>query len=314
MTTTTPAPPVPAFDSDVDFPSAQPLAGFRAGVRRGAYPVVPDSVTAALSVADRVEQLQRELRAGMVETNALERSLEQRLLAGEPAEETLFAIADAELDNERRGRAVQRLGTLEPRLRDATRSVIREALPEILGGLRAELDDVVTTLRKAYADAGDLDVHQPDPMLVAQAGDAQRAAVVTIAEASQRYRRLRRAQRDALAASDLPVPGDSPWRASWGWSHVFETGVHEVSAPNLTGLPGAGLPKRAAVRAVVERRDVWLPGPDELADAFERLEQLRRQPDTPTTAAAEEPTFGAVDPASAAFLEANVRNNREARR
>lgn len=315
---TTPA-PSHAFDEHPDGTSLiVPAAAFRAGVRAGRYPVIPDAVASALSARDELEAMRPSLYAGAPPRSALAESLLNAVVAGSPPQAALDAAVDAHIDLDRRDIAAGLLQQAMAGTENVLRSTITTGLPEILGGLRIQLDDAVESLRAAYRAVDDLDVHQPDPMLVAQASKAQRDALVSIAEGTKRYHRIRSAQRDALTASSLPVPGDNVWRAGYGWKDFFATGLHEVSAPAGGGMPGRGLAPRLAVRAVAMRPDVWLPDPDEMVDAYDRLQlALRNTPaqNTPPLSPPDEGAgFGELDPAGVAFLDAVTANNAGGRR
>lgn len=260
------------FDTTEDRTTAVlPSAGFRAGIRRGVYPVVPDAVQAALGARERLESLLQTLYADAPRRADLGGQLLGELTAGTDPDQALAAAVDAQVDLDRRDAAAGIIQGAQRGAENHLRATIGARLPEILAGLRAQLEEVVTTLRKAYADAGTLDVHAPDPMEVAQATKKQRDALVIVAEQTKLYRRIRLAQRDALVASDLRVPGDDGLRIT-SWREFFATGLHEVSAPGGYGLPGADAAPRNAVRAVVERPDVWLPDPDAMAEAYEQLQ------------------------------------------
>lgn len=298
------------FDTDSEPHShIVPMAGFRSGVRAGRYPNIPAEVTAALAAGETLEQMQQQLFQDTPDPGKLLRDLVERLVSGDSPREALDTAVDALFDAERRKHADGLLRTATPMVEAAQRDAISAGLPAILAGLRKELDATIKALRKAYADAGDLDIHQPDPMLVAQATDKQRAALVAVAEGTRAYRLIRLAQRDALTASSLRIPGDNPNRVSWRWADLFEMGLHEVSDPGLLGMPGQGQPKRLAVRAVVERDDVWLPDPEEIGEAYDRLEALRHQPDNPPATETAPAAFGPIQPGVAAYLDAGMRNN-----
>ncbi|GAB3253219.1 hypothetical protein GCM10027425_12330 [Alteromonas gracilis] len=282
---------------------------FRADVRSGRYPVVPDAVTAAIGAGDTLRDLHRDLFDGTAEGDQA-CGLLDRLISGHDPREALDQAVDAVLSTERRDRAAKILDQAKPGLDRFLRDTITENLPEMLAGLRTQLDETVAVLRTAYTDVGDLDVHEPDPMLVAKASAKQRAALVTIAESTRVYTRIRNAQRDLLAASSAPVPGDNPWRAYWSWKDVFKAGVHEVASPNLMGLPGDGQPRRRAVRAVVQREDVWLPDLEQISEAWDRLEAMRVQSDVPQPEPEPEP-LGQINPAFAAVAEASVQRDKQ---
>lgn len=320
MTTTSTA--AHTYDEADDRQSlAMPTAAFRAGLRADRYPVVPTAVTAALDARETLTELHRHLFDGVPRPAELTDGLLHALTTGQPAQDALDAAVDAHMDRERRNAAANLLRWASDGAEKHLRDTVRDALPEMLAGLRDQLEQSAEALRKAYRAAGDLDINQPDPLLVAQATKAQQDALVTIAEETRKYRRIRTAQRDALAASSLPVPGDNPWRSRWSWRDLFATGVHEVQHPGTYGLPGEGRAPRLAVQAVVTRADMWLPDPDQMADAYEQLQSVvtleanQRSADDEPRASAAAAAAGPqpvtdVDRHNFAVLDAHSKNSR----
>lgn len=287
-----------------------PAAAFRAGIRAGRYPTVPGAVQAALDARENLERGRTQLYTDLPERAALPARLLTAVVAGEPVEDALRSAVEIHLEHDRRSYADSLLRLAAEQSETALRDTIAEAMPGILAGLRVQLEETAETLRAAYRDVGALDVHQPDPLEVAQATKKQQTALVTIAEGTRRYRRIRLAQRDALTASSLPIPGYHDRRASYGWKDVFATGVHEVKTPGTGGLPGAGQAPRSATRTVVTRDDLWLPDPDDLTAAYHATEHATVAHTTEATPDPD-PTeeFGSFDPGTAAYLDAVSRNN-----
>jgi hypothetical protein len=290
-----------------------PLPGFLRDLRAGRYPAVPETVAAAVAARDNLEKARQAVYSGSRDTDALADQLLAALRDGDDLAAALGAAVDGDLDRQRRDAAFGIIRIALARSDRFLRDTITDALPEIFAGLRPVFEKNVDQLRKAYADAGDLDIHQPDPLLVAQATAKQQRALITIAEETRTYRRIRTAQTNALRASSLPVPGYHPHRVTWTWDGFFETGLHEVSDPDPRGLPGKDDAPRRAVHAVVTRQDVWLPDPDELAEAFDRLEAVKAewalQSAAPEPPAQDAPTYSALASSSIAFLDATSRNN-----
>lgn len=234
------------------------------------YPSVPDSLTAAHALRQRLEEKQMGLFAGLTPGSEAVHGLVTSMLDGRDLDDALDHAVDQELERRRRDIAHNYLRHAIDQTGNVLRDTIRDALPQLFAGLRPMLTETIETLRSAYKAAGDLDILQPDPLLVAQAPPEQQQALVTIAEQTRAYRRIRSLQRNALVASSLPIPGYKPTRVTWSWKDVIATGLLEVSAPGRQGLPGAGQAWRYAVREVVTRNDVWLPDPDQLTEAYDR--------------------------------------------
>ncbi|NPC96610.1 hypothetical protein [Nocardioides sp. zg-DK7169] len=298
--------------------AAFPSAAFRASIRAGRYPVIPEQLRAALNARETLETALQNLYASAPARGGEAQQLLAALRNGGELEEALSAAVDTSLEHDRRDIAARILQRAQESAEDHLPQAITNALPEIFAGLRARLDEVAGILRQAYADAGDLDIHAPDPLVVAQATSKQQKALVTIAHQTREYRLIRNGQRDALASSSLRIPGDSDFRVGYRWQDFFETGLHEVSAPGPGGLPGKGMPARKAVRAVVSREDLWLPDPEDMYAAYERLQStLAAEKEAAAAAALDgptEPQMGTWDPGTAAFLDAGARNGRRSSR
>lgn len=288
-----------------------PLPGFLADLRANRYPRVPASVRSAVGARQTLEEAQRAVFAGTQSTAQLADQLLATLRDGGSLHDAIAAAVDGDSARERAGVAA---GIIRVAIQGSDRflrATITDALPEILAGLRPLLEETVDQLRTAYTDAGDLDIHQPDPLLVAKASTKQQRALVTIAEQTRHYRRIRRTQTNALRASSLPIPGYDPHRI-WNWDDLFATGIHEVSDPDPRGLPGKDRAPRWAVHAVVTRQDVWLPDPDELTDAYDRLQSVKaewaRQSAAPAPEPEPAPTYSALSVHDINVLDAASRN------
>lgn len=302
-------------------PATHPALTFHtsaASINLDDYPVVPDSLTKALGLRTTLAETQARLWDGIQAPSELPKVLLNGLTAGDDMATVLDHVLDAHRAREHAETASRYLALATEQSERHLRRAIEAALPELMDGLRAHLEHVVNTLRAAYADAGELDIHQPDPMLVAEATERQRAALVTIAKSTKSYRKIRRLQRDALVASTMRIPGNHRHRDKWSWRDVFATGVHEVSSPGRYGLPGDGSPARLAVRAVVTRSDVWLPSPDDLTDAYDRMvsaiesedrEAARAAAAQRSEAAAATPVSPGLNRGTVAYLDAVSNNN-----
>lgn len=256
----------------VDATAMAALTRLTRGVESAAYPNVPEPVHQVLHLRDQLQSLHGRLGAELQNTAPLPSRLIEDINAGTDPLEALLAVLDHDSLRERAGTAAHIIELALTNWSRLAPRTIQDSLPVLLGGLRERLEAVVDGLRSAYATAGDLDVDNPDPLVVAKSSPQEQAALVTIATATEEYQLIRQAQRDALVASALPIPGSNRNIVGWTWKDVFVTGIHEVKAPDRNGLPGVGLPTRAAIRAVVTRNDLWLPDPDDLAKAFQRME------------------------------------------
>lgn len=246
-------------------------APFNSLVRAGHYPVVPESVRHALAASDRIFTLRMELSAPSTTPGQFVQQATDELLAGKDLADFVRRASDAWLSADRRTAASQALVWVENSIQAQAKKVVADALPALLGGLRPELEDSVKQLLSAYAVLGDVDLDNPDAdVLLAMTKKTEKDAWGTVREQTQRYRRIRNCQRAALLASSISPIGRTPYSDRHTWEKVHDSGILDVSAPGTDGLPGRDLGKRGAVRAVVTRRDVWLPDVADATDAWHR--------------------------------------------
>lgn len=271
MTTTTHAYDTADDRTTYDDVDGKAVLNFTRRAVAGDYPDLPNGLRHAVEAGGKIKDRTRALAADIPDEPTLAARILFDLAEGRPIDDALTAAVDAHLSRQRIEAEFNLLRLASSGAERMLRDTIRDHLPALMAVLRTRLDPCVAKLRIAYTALGDLDPHQPDPLDVAQATDKQRKALTTVAEQTREYRRIRGAQRDALAASSLPPIGSDPHRI-WSWRELFNTAIHELKAPGIEGHPGAGLPIRHAVRAAVTRPDVWLPDPDQMQAALEDMQ------------------------------------------
>lgn len=263
-------------------------AGLFAGLRRGAFPVVPPALADAVAALDGLEEVGRAVLAPAANflgrpgaADGLGSFCEQvatNVLAGQPYPADFATAAyDAVVAHETLQAATIATERIRTRLEGALPAVVTEALPDLLGGLRSQLvEEVMAELLPTVEALGDLDI--ADAEAVAGATGQQRKALVALGELRSRYNLLRLAQRDAYQASDHTPPGATSLSVDHGWREVFATGIAEFSG---VGAQAAPPPKPTTERliAVARRSDVWLP---DYADLVEAWTKLHPAPSTPS--------------------------------
>lgn len=282
---------------------------FRVAVTENAYPVLPEELHTLLDVREAIFTRQMTGAPGIPARGEEMDIFARALLDGRTVDEALDTVADI---HQARDRAQGIDFFLNLAMQGWDRRIsntLTRSLPEVLTGLRAPLTETVDALRQAYAAAGNLDIDRPDPMDVAKATPKQQQALVDVAELTKRYRTIRRHQRIALEASASGVPGELGT-----WEALYSTHIHELKTPDMGEIPPPDTRPRLAVRAVVTRNDVWIPTPDEQAEALKALAQRishRQQQAAQLAAAQAEQHTGmqpTLDPGTTAWLDAHTHN------
>lgn len=252
-----------------------PREAMLARLRAGAFPVVPPELATAVDVLRRAVELEHEVMSAPPEESLGQfcRRVADDLLVGRPYPKDFAARAILASQAADRAAAVSlAAATVRTGLMDRFPAIVTAALPGLLAGLGAELDGLMSELRTADEAIGDL--NGTDPEAVAAATGAQRAAFLALGGLRRRYNTVRLAQRTALLASSVTVPGRTPWTvdADHGWGRVvFAVGVHEFSDVRGFGsLPG-DVRSVEQLRALVAREDVWMPSVEELTAAWHEL-------------------------------------------
>lgn len=253
---------------DLNPTAARP--SFLAGLRAGHYPVVPQSITTAVAALAYLTDTLPASGYGQSRADSLTAfagRVTTDVLDGQPWPENFAAAAfDAEQARTRADTAVRAAESIREQIGDRFGDIVTDALPDLLDGLRTELDDVLSNLRPVLDALGSLNVG--DPIEVADADPQQRAAVSTIRRLRSRYNVVRLAQRAAYRASTEPIPGNSD-QSVHGWATVFDSGIHEFSnIPHHGSLPS---PVRSdeQMRALAARDDIWIPTVQQMAAAWD---------------------------------------------
>lgn len=250
-------------------------AEFRRALTRGDFPVVPSSITTALTAPDRLRELAAAPRH-VQRFGDLVMSTVEALLIGRPVNPQEFAddVLEAHRQAEIPPVLIRLHDTMRQQVRDAWPRVVSDALPVLLGGLRDPLTDVLTEARATYAALDGLQVDS-SPVAVAAATDGQRKALLALDDLASRYDQLRNAQQAALAAASPDrLPGHRDRRRlsePTTWAGVFDLGIHEFSEVRLRGAIGSAVTGTARLSQVVRRDDVWLPDRAQLDQAYNDL-------------------------------------------
>ncbi len=256
-------------DADAE-PARTPANAIRAGLAHGRYPVVPEALAAAVAALDDLDARQPQEAAPVVGLAAFNRESTEALLAGGTLGDDFATRAhQAQVAQDRQEAATRPLDIIRNKVEQALPRVVTDALPELLGGLRVELDDVMAGLAEADRRLGDLDIG--DPGAVAAATNDQRAALTELGNLRRRYRLVRTSQHDAYRASDTRAPGVTGLSVGHGWPQVAASGVTECSDVATLGLPDPDVSPAQRFRALAHRADVWLPGVAGLHVAWDAL-------------------------------------------
>lgn len=252
-----------------------PRAHLLAALRHNRYPVVPAGLTAAVAALEAVDELDLEVRSRPARgLGPWVQDVAAAALAGDALPEDFQVRAhEAQLEADRQTTASVAVAALRQALEQRLPGVISDSLDDLLRGLRVPLAEVMEELRTTVVALGPLDALDPDA--VAGASDEQRLALLDLGELRKRYGVVRMAQTQALEASDQPPPGSSAWTVGHGWPEVFETGVVEFSDVRRYGNPGPNVKPVDRLRGLASRPDVWLPGVDEMREAWDRLHEPR---------------------------------------
>lgn len=235
------------------------VPGFLSHYRRGSYPNPPQPLVAAVTALERLDQIEQAPQApyGLA---AFYQSVTEDALNGKdfPADFASAAHA-AQVASDRQAAQAAALEGIRRQVTAQLPRVVSASLAELLDGLRAELETIVTEARAADTDLGNLDPTNPDA--VATGTNKQRAAVGALAGLRPRYNRVRVAQKSALAASDRHPIGWTPWSVDQTWTHVWASGLHEYRDGATGELAGAAVSR---FLEVIRRGDVWLPSVEEM--------------------------------------------------
>lgn len=247
------------------------IASLASHVEAGRFPRVPQALRDALSGRDIIDRIRREQLAPSVTPAQFLASAVTDLMSGQEPTDFVNRAADAWLNADRAGAAAEALAQAESDVVRRLPRRVTEALPELVAGLREQLEVTVDALRAAYAVIGDdVDLDSPDVTLVLEATASKRKAWQTVRDQSVHYRLLRTLQLSALTGSDAKPPGTTEWTLH-GWRDVEATGVLELGELTGTGVPGADLARRNRIRAAVTRTDVWMPDLDQLSAAWDQM-------------------------------------------
>lgn len=243
----------------------------RAALARGDFPSVPDAVSVAAGAKQRLDQLERAHRLSTTTADVIQTTVED-LLADRHVDpgafdaELLDAFRRADVDEAR----MRISSTMHRKVESSWHAAVATALPELLDGLRVDLEELLASARAACDALGDLDT--ADAAAVASASSEQRKALLALGPLAMRYERIRVAQRAAIVVGDSRPPGgDTRGVSGPTWADVFARGVHEFTdVPFLGTVPEepAGVPR---LRQVAARTDVWLPDVAELRIAHGEL-------------------------------------------
>lgn len=259
----------PDIDPGADPTDWQDIIASRAlrqAVEQDQLPVIPDRLRSAYDAQAQVEQLAEELRrdpASGDEQDVIDNAIAD-VLAGRPLPADLGTVLhDKTVESQRRHTANLAAEKLLTTMSQRIPQIITESLPEVLDGIRAEVEQALTGARAAVAILDGLDVG--DGEAVAAATDEQRAAIADLREASRRYNRARKMQRDALVASDLRPSGTTNWTAGGHtWKSVFDRAVHELSTAGGTVELPTTMKWHQRITALAARTDVWVPTPEQM--------------------------------------------------
>lgn len=256
------------YEEATDGTSVADRAAFMSALRQGLYPVVPSELAKAVAAVDGVVELERAVMVAQPEgLGGFCARVAETVLAGQgyPRDfaEKAFAAQQAVDTANAQSVAVQ---TIRMQLHRRFPGVITDCLPQMLTGLRGQVHDTLTELRRVDAVLGDLDI--ADPAVVAGASDKQRKALLAFNAQHVSYKLARFAQRSALAASSATPPGWNDLMVDHGWSRIFATAIHECANVGEYGHPGPHLGAAGRFRALAHRPDVWVPTLLELDTAY----------------------------------------------
>ncbi len=269
--TTTPAQPL-LDEPDERVPG---LPGFLAAVRAGWLPAIPDYLAAILEVLATAERYRLDLAGRPVEGLAIfARQVVDSAVAGEgfPADPDEFAEGAhrAFVAAERQAAVSNVLPIVLDQIRERVASAIAAATPEILAGLRTDLEEVLSAVRAADQAIGAVDI--ADPEAVAAASGPQREALLALRDLTGRYNRVRHAQRAVYGATAERPPGYDGLSIDHTWKRVvYDRGLHEFADVRNRGTISTGGPRIQRLRQVSRRHDAWLPDLDQLATAMATL-------------------------------------------
>lgn len=252
------------FSQPVDPPLLVPATGGRlhryaelfARIDEDGFPAVPDSVRAIRAAVAGLDAIEGTSRAGL---DAFCDNVVGEIVAGRALPKDFVAEARrAEEAGAQQQAARIATMTIRNKLGAQVPTVIDQAVPKMLAGIRDAVDALVAQGRDAAETLGDLDIG--DAGSVADASDPQREAIKTIAALRLRYEDLRASQRTLIRAvrsetlRDLKIPtGSKP-----GLKDVFLAGVHEF-ANAASGALEQDPDSNARFLEVVRQADVWVP-------------------------------------------------------
>lgn len=238
----------------------------RQAVEQDQLPVIPDRLRSAYAAQAQVEQMAEELRRDPTsgdEQEVIDSAIAD-VLAGRPLPTDLGTVLhDKTVESQRRHTANLAAEKLLTTMGQRIPQIVTESLPEILDGIRVEVEQALANARATVTTLDGLDIG--DGEAVAAATDEQRAAIADLREASRRYNRARKMQRDALVASHLRPSGTTDWSAGGHtWKSVFDRAVHELSTAGGTVELPTSMKWYDRITALAGRRDVWVPTPEQM--------------------------------------------------
>lgn len=271
--TTTTAAPIEDLDEaprNSSPESARPA--FLAAVRAGRYPALGGPLTVAVTAMDGAGDLERGVLGGQPQgVGPFIQQVAADVLAGKGLPDDFAEAAYlASTAGDRQAASISAVQGVRRLLDLQFPAVVARSLPELLGGLSTQLDEVMRELRDVDKALGTLGMTST-PEAIAAATDKQRAALLAFADLQKRYNLVRYAQTTALQASGVKPPSVTEVSVGLGWAEVFASGVHEFSDVARRGLPPAHGQPAQRFRALARRADVWLPTVDELAKAWDKL-------------------------------------------
>lgn len=251
--------------------TSQAITWLTSALRHDEIPSPPERLRQALEAIPRAQQIVMEARSQLADganTNPID-AITDDLIAGKDGPTDLLRVIDDSLSRHERTTHVARLvNTVMPLLRDKMPSAIAKALPETLEPIRAEVKRVHTSMTKAAAAIGTLDV--TDGEAVATATDEQRAAIAELRDLTRQYNRLRLVQRNLLVAGAEPIGRTTLSATDHTWRKVLSSGVHEFSGVTAGDSgPSVDLPWHARARAIARRSDVWVPTVEQMQSVWQ---------------------------------------------
>lgn len=270
----------PGPDTD-EWKGGRSLAALQRAVAEGHLRNVPEALRVALDALTRAEDTARELQTGghRDAVHMYVTRLTADVLAGKPLPENLGKqlhdeVQAAEQAHTANVAAERLLANLRQRIPEA----VTRALPDLLDGIRAEVEQSLTDARAAVKALDGLDVG--DGEAVAAATAKQHAAIADLRAASGRYNRARQMQRTVLTASHIDPPGTTSVSVGHTWGAVFDAGAHEFRrvVGTTSTLPVRGMRWFDRITALVARTDVVVPTPEEMHRAW-----LERPSSSPVT-------------------------------